>query len=728
MTLHRPPKFQPGHKLTGNRTGSILLIVTGTLICLFMFAIGYARYLSQQSAMADRLNRRQKLGRLAEAVATLAAHKLQFSSQLLNSPSAGLARPDASPALKAIFDYLAQPLAKFSQSREFELPLVEDATAHFSLLVEGLWQAAGFGDELQETVTVVITRDDFSASGPAREAYPREKTGHIGLKINMKLVNADKIISSADFIYSCPVRIATVHAPVLSKFNLYIENASIAGKEKEHAWNQVGVDQFGNFAETRSSARPLVLNNDDNQNLPVRTEFRSFVEAPRGLVYLGGSSRLFLNLARSDVMAPNADSGEGFQFFRNRGFDGFYPVAAASSPEAGRLLISFMDQGVSDDPDNRNTSFYNRILSGHFGRQQIEEGRMNLASIFRLFGTQGKPSPTLVLGHVYSAFLTIARLTGENGRKVNPPILDNLSYAPPMQPAPYYLSLIDEPEYADLKAAFNLDGSPASYLKYLTSYASRIRHRPYNQGLGFLLSQENPDAPLLFPTADPLSGFIKSSDHAGTHQIPAPFSAIFAGVADLRSLSKLLMPAVNQTRFSYSFQNREGQNPLDLLASQNLVSRSRMAQHGWVKFSHGIKIDRPLAYLSHAGIVVEKGDLIVSAPVRPVPGREQSLLYLVTLDGNIIFDNSPEDQLQAAFIAHSDDPDRGRLIFRRPPAAIRGALAMKKLVKNAPEAVVFKGTRLTYFAPLAARPADGIESSGDSELLSFSFSQSPQEL
>lgn len=727
MNHDSAPEMQIHGKPMRTRSGSIILIVIGTLFCLFLFASGYSRFLSQQSAMADTLSKKQKLGEMATALATLTAHKLQFSPQTLPSPSTMRAYPEKSPALKAVFDYLSQPLAKFAAQKEFPLPLIEDETAHFSLLLEGLWQASGYGNELVENIRVVVCKKDFTESGPAPGAYTLEKSGQIKICVNLKLLHGTRINSSVDFDFACPVRVSSVHAPVLAKFNLYIEDARLAPGNEEVGYNQVSVDTFGNIARTRSKALPLVLNNDDNLTLPVKTEFRNFVEDSRGLVYLGGNSKVFLNLARSDVLAPNSDSGEGFQFFRRQNFDGTYPVYSGNSSEAGKVLISFMDQGVSDDPDNRNASFYTRILSGYFGLQQVTRGRLHLASLFRLFGTQSRPSPTLVLGNVLSQFLTIAMMSGEGGKKVRPPILDNLSYAPPMQPDAYYFNCINLPEYADLSSAFALDNSPAAYVKYITRYASRIRHRPYNQGLGFILSQENPDAPLLFPESDLLSRFVRSSDHADTHKIPGVFAAVFPDVADLRKMSAFTTAATGLARVSYEFANSDS-DALALLARENLLSRGRLAINGWVKFKNGIKIDRKLEYLSSAGIIVEKGDINIESSIIPYLQRDNCLLYLVALNGNVVFNCNPDDRIQAAIIANADEPDQGRVIFNRPPAAIRGSLAMKKLVRNHEEAARFKGTGLTYFAPLAARPAGSDGWSNDGALLSYCFGQYPQEL
>ncbi|EKD81003.1 MAG: hypothetical protein ACD_39C02043G0003, partial [uncultured bacterium] len=53
------------------RTGSILLVTTAVLFCMFLFALGYSRFLSYQSDAADKIGKKQKLSEFASALATL---------------------------------------------------------------------------------------------------------------------------------------------------------------------------------------------------------------------------------------------------------------------------------------------------------------------------------------------------------------------------------------------------------------------------------------------------------------------------------------------------------------------------------------------------------------------------------------------------------------------------------------------------------------------------------
>ncbi|NLF97856.1 MAG: hypothetical protein GX569_14055 [Candidatus Riflebacteria bacterium] len=710
------------------RTGSILLITTAVLFCMFLFAIGYSRFLSHQADAADKIGKKQKLGEFASALATLAMHKLKYSAQLSHNATTLRAWPAAGSAMSALYEYLSQPLNKFDTVRYFPLPLDEEATGHFALLLEQLWQTAGYGDELEESITIAVWRDDFAATGAAPDAYTRDKSGNIRIVVSLTTVHGGSHSTTLDFNYSCPLRIAAAHIPVLSKYNLYIENARLNGGEYDAGYNQVSVDGFGNLAEARTKARPLVLNNDGNLNLPVKLEFRNFVEDSRGLVYLGGNASIFLNLARSDVVAPNSNSGEGFQFFRRLNYDGTYPVYAGNSAENGRMLISFLDQGVSDDSDERNLSFYRRVESGYFGVKQVQEGRLRYSSLFRLFGVQSRPSPTLVQGNVLSQYLTIGILRGDDGRPGKPMFLDNLSYTAPMQPDAYYYNCINLPEYDDLRTAFGLDNSLDSYKKYVTKYSSRVNHRPYNQALGFIHTQTNPDAVALFPESDPLSRFIRSSNHDATHKAPGVFAGVYPEVADLKSMAAFGKGFADAGKASYVFANESEPDALKLLKEQGLLSQNRLAVDGWVRFSSGINISRPLEYMSSGGIVVESGDLVVEASIKPAGFRENCLLYLVALNGNVVLKTPSDAVIQAGIIAFSETTENGRVAFITPPAEIKGALAMKKLVKNSSEAETFQGTSLVYFPALAAKPAGSDGLSQETQLLTFSFGQLPQEI
>ncbi len=687
--------------------------------------------------MADKMIKRQKLGELASAIATLTAHKLQFMSQILPSAAAMPSRPSQSPALMGLFEYLARPLHEFESRREFDLPLDEDDTAHFSMMLGGLMTAAGYSEASKpvEKIRVIVFSSDFQAMGPACDSYTREKAGNIRININLKLMNGERVVSSVDFDYACPLRICTIHAPVLSKFNLYVEDATLSPGDTETDYNQVSVNRMGNHDESGVKPVPLVLNNDDKQNLPMKRELRNFVEDPRGLVYLGGSGRIFLNLARSDIHAPNANSGEGFQFFRVPiTGDGFYtPYPEGHTSSGKRVLISLMDQGVSDDPDPRSRSFLAPIVSGQPGKAIVDTGRMELASIFRLFGVQRRPSATLVLGNVYSRYLSLSMLSVETDGTFVPQILQNLTFKPPLEPPPYYVDLIAQPAYAPLREGFSLNDSYESYSKYIQLYSPRIRHRPYNQALGYIDKQDDPDAPLLFDDADPLSIYAKpgnnpTSDIPAFHKAPGVFAGIYPDVADLKDLSDLLSPSVGLPRISYRFDNAGDTDAAAFLKKQNLLFNDALAVNGWVTFASDIRIDRPLTYKSGAGLIVEHGDIVVSAKISPHAEKENSLLCLVARDGDIIFDCNPGDTVQAAVIADSDRAGKGRVVFRRPPKEIRGALAMKNLVSSRDEAAGFKGTELTYFSPLAALPAGSDKRSGDEGLLSYCFDQYPQEL
>jgi hypothetical protein len=694
---------------------------------MFLFAIGYSRFLSHQANTADKIGKKQKLAEFAAALATLATHKLKYSAQLNHNSTSLRALPPPGSAMAVLYEYLAQPLHKFDTVKYFPLPLDEEATGHFSLLLEQLWQTAGYGDELEETITLAVWRDDFTATGAAPDAYTRDKSGNIRIIVNLTISHGESYATSLDFNYSCPLRLAAAHVPVLSKYNLYIEDARLNSGEYDAGYNQVSVDSSGNLAETRSKARPLVLNNDGNLNLPVKLEFRNFVEDDRGLIYLGGNGSIFLNLARSDVNAPNSDSGEGFQFFRI-GHSGLYPVYAGNSPTRGRMLISFLDQGVSDELDECNLSFYRMVETGYFGVKQVQEGRMRYSSLFRLYGAQARPSPTLVQGHVLSQYLTIGILKGADGSPGKPPYLGNLSYTAPMLPDAYYYNCINLPEYDDLRSAFGLDNSLDAYKTYVTKYSSRVNHRPYNQALGFLHTQTNPDAVALFPDSDLISSFVRSSNHDATHKIPGVFADVYPEVADLKSMAALAQGFADSGKASYQFDNESDTDAMQLLKKQGLVSQNRLIVDGWVRFSSDITINQTLEYMSSGGIVVESGDLVIEGTIKPAGFRDNCLLYLVALNGNIVFRTPPDATVQAGIIAFSESDDNGRVSFISPPAEIKGAMAMKKLVRNSSEAETFQGTSLVYFPALAAKPAGSDGLSNESQLLTFSFGQLPQEI
>lgn len=716
-----------GRNLNFFNRGSILLITLSVLFVLFIFGLSYSRFMIRKAYLTNRLGQKREMAGLAHSLALLASHKLAYSTITSNVGPGPI--PEDSSCLKPLYEYLARPIASFEKEKGFPLLIDEDASEHFDLLLDQLWHASEIGDSIEESIDLIVRKADFDEISPAGAAYPAEKRGKIGILVKLSKFNGDKFLFDQDFNFCIGVRITAALVPLLSKFNLYIEKTGIVENGEEHGLNTVSVNADGNLARTRTRAFPLELNNDDNQALPVKTSFNDLVNASRGLVYLGGDANLFLNLARSDVSDKSSDSGEGFHTFKREDYDGFVP-AHTFPTSSGRINVSIMEQGVSDDPSPINQTFYSAIDSGFPGWTQINLHNMKLSSIFRLMGTQRKPSPTLVLGNVYGQILRISKLQTITSGPVRNELLWNMSFMPPMQPAKYYVNEIIKPPLADFKTAFSLTTNYASFQKYLKDCASRVGNRPYNRALPYILNQKDHNSILSFPSEDPLHEYLKQPSATARHAIPTSLAAIFPAVSNLKSMTSFKDGFSSLIRCNYVIEHEEGKTIEQQFRKRGLMAGNKLALNGWVmlKGFDLVKLDQSWEYVANGGIILDTGNIEIASSLRPTPFKPELILYLVTLNGGITFNNAPEDDVQAAFIAYAGDAAEGRIKFAAPPAQIRGALAMRTLIRTKADAESFKGTKLRYFAPLAALPAGVGSSEQERALLSWSFQPMPMEV
>jgi hypothetical protein len=356
---------------------------------------------------------------------------------------------------------------------------------------------------------------------------------------------------------------------------------------------------------------------------------------------------------------------------------------------------------------------------------------MNFSSIFRLMGTQRKPSPTLVLGNVYGQVLRISKLqTVVSGSPVKNEILPNMSFMPPMQPAKYYVSEILKPSLADFKTRFSLTAGYTSFKKYLKDYASRVANRPYNRALPYILNQRDHNATVSFPSADPLHEYLKQPSETARHAIPSGFAAIFPEAGNLKSMAGFKDGFSSLVRCNYVIEREEGKTLEQQFKERGLMAGNKLALNGWVmlKGYDLVKLDQNWEYVANGGIILETGNLEIASSLKPAHFKPELILYLATLNGGITFNTAPEHEVQAAFVAYAENPADGQIKFAAPPAQIRGALAMRVLIKSKAEAENFKGTTLRYFAPLAALPAGSGSGGQERGLLSWSFQPLPMEV
>ncbi|NLI78312.1 MAG: hypothetical protein GX442_17985 [Candidatus Riflebacteria bacterium] len=739
----RSAGFSPGQgaAVRAGRRGSILLLALGLLFCIALYAVGYLNYMQSQRRLRARGTRQHLLSRVARSLATLAVHKIQFGPLLAaNSGGSFPERESDSESLFPLFQQLARPRAEMDPV-EGEVDLGEVPTSDLETITQDITGPLARMGQFVFHIRYRCQPEDFQEFGLAGAGFRREKKGRIRLLVRLELQKPGGQALSEEFSYVCPVKVVAPLTPVLSKFTLYVENAGFPESTTTYEYNRVRVDENGALMPD-SPAAPLILDNDGpgspNGPLTVETTMDRFVEAPRGLVYLGGPTELRLNLAYSPATGLDATHGEGFQLFRKSGGDGFWWCGYAPLPGGGDLRFYQMEIGCSPSSHDNVRLFYDLIrqeASTRFWPLFRDSYHMQESSVFRLNGVDANRSPTLVLGNV-AAHVLMARLY-QSERLRGPPwnqvrARERLFlYEDPLK---FQMeSTIPNGKLALLREAGLISGTADSLGEYIMRHSSFIGPRQVNLAVPFAHNRTVPDPWTAFPDSDPLIRFCKGdATDEEKHAVPEAFRGL-PGVTSLREMAPFLAPIRDQSRYAYVLTIPAGPD-VDLwtaLQRRGLLWNGVLSLDGLILVrspSGRLVLDRPLSYLGNGGIHLEEGELVIGASIRPLAGqRPHAILQLAALHGDIRLTGPDGTEIQAGLVAN------GRLRFEGGRAtALAGSLAMKALAATPADLAAFPGAALTYYPPLAARPAlpgrpAPAEAASEQPALSFNFELVPTE-
>jgi hypothetical protein len=745
--------------ISPNRRGNLLIITFGILTGIVLFSTQYFRYMQQQKRLSYRVGEHRLLNRLGYAFAVLACHKLRVSPQIMFNQDSESAYPSvgSSPDSDGVEDFLrlfqnlSRPLADMTDQKGL-LDLDDLRTGELSFLQESL--AAGLlhqGHLDPPQISWSCHKDDFQPCGTGETGFPREKKGIIRLFVKLTLRKGDQRKITEDFRFAVRVKVTSLLTPVLSKFSLYVEQAGKSGEPLFLDYNQVSIDANGNLSTTRGAAHPMILNSWGDHPVTLPNQFQEFVNSPVGLIYLGGDSTIQLNLARSDRNQPDSNSGEGFMTFRSPEGWGWIPRRdKAKTDEEGEIIPIEMQMGVSDDPDPAASSWYSKGTGNStLGRLAIDILRMKKSSIFRLYGTTAKVSPTLVMGNVVAGFLLSRGLAFPTGPgSENPPVkwLPSFDWQTPTfegdedetggNEAPMTFNAFYESSEHMIErfiTAFDLPYTEYGCNLFNSNFGSFVGSHSFNMALGYLKFPGQLFPEQRFPAGDLLSRFVTTgAPPAEGHQIPSPWQECAPGVTDLKRMKAFVGALERPDRPMYVLTPAPGETNLwKALEARGLISQGRLALNGWVVVKSPMRFElppRPIEFLSNGGFLVEEGDIVLNNSLEPASHRcrKNCLLALVALNGNIDFRGPPTGQkVHASCIAFGEGDSGGKIRFLGPPATIIGNLAMKRTHATVEELQTFKGPKLDYHPLLAAQPNSPEEAQSEKPLLMYQFEEVP---
>lgn len=690
------------------KRGSVIIIIAGVFVVLLVILGSFMKTTTSRVHTTKKLGDTMLAREFATSLAALSNHYIKFvelkdkNSKLRKALSAPLEKMAAPETSEDITENFASAMrSKVKSGSEDVLTLLEKAS--------GL-------NKLKWKLSWIVNKGDFAPiKFDDKTPYPREKDGvvRVYMKISYVLPGTTESVTE-DYMFVSQIRIVANLIPVLSKFTLYVEDALNNGEETR--LNLVSTKANGD-PNNGSVYHPWILNNGKGSDKTI-DNYKDLVKSPRGLVYLGGGTRdkpISLGIARGWNEDGFGSYGEDFHFFKNsNAAEGYWKTIELFGGGKG---IMASDIGLCDDISDDNLRAWQAQLGGGYS----QKSKVN--SIFKLYGTDGAKSPTLVLGFVDSMFASVRIF--KYGNDVN------------------FLSYIDhEEDYLsgcgfavqdmnafesgyDVLALYNCVGGSLSYEDYLSKYASRLSQTPYNKDYLYILtnnSTANPKSQVSDSKLKSLAGYnINEKDFTA---VPEGYDSIVEGV-DLTDMDEFLNVkrlsidgsegSECNNRIAYSTSVKAVGDDIEAyFTRKGLLENGEMNLNGWVyvKSDSTLEINiNKCKVISQGGIIVDGGDICIKGNIEAEDGAH---LTLVALSGKISVEAGVTN-IDASLIAGD-----GQVKFLGKhidgDIKINGNVVMRKI--NCLENLA-AGCKLNYKDELSAMP--GLEADDRSELPTLMF-------
>lgn len=654
-------------------------------MALFLFFGGFLKYSTGRRYTTGKLNKAYLARELSFSVATLAAHHLK---------EVEIKKTDSE-----LYKQLALPIEQMKTEVSENIQFTGDLAKLLKKLIDG-------SSGLNNLSCQVGWRLQQNRFGKLLKAYPREKAGRILIPVTLSYQQPGSSGTiNEDYIYAVNIKVTANIIPVLSRFSLYIKDA-LCG-EGDDRFNLVHTDMYGNLKA--SAYRPWVFDNGNTNSSSFPSRFSEIIDAPIGLIYLGGGKVVLGNCRGWNITGKY---GEGFHLLAEGRGDGLYTTGFINN-----MALLNWETGLCNDVSDDATRYWWEMIKDGYD----DMSRRN--SLLRLMGTDMARSPTLIFGDVHTR--TFCARAFKEGNDF-------------FGPLPYVNS---QERYVDICSGGSEDFD-IGYFKsvvgnitrsdYNSKYASTLMEVPYNRALSFIITNHKNPKPMksgIISNSDPLYDFIEGKAKAKgmADKIPAPYSTIYSDISDLGDMKKMLEKiGVPGERALKTLVLKKGEKLLDRLKQEGFLRQNKLDINGWLhlKSPEKLIIDQALLLSSHGGIVFEKGNI----ELRSTVGGNGSLLHLIALDGNIEVDVGGE--LHVSLIAAGSSSDSGQVKFpgtiNSSLPVIRGNIAMQRLAKGSLAGHAARGVEVKYRKELAALPGKSAETMSEKALLMFGLEAEPE--
>lgn len=694
------------------KKGSVFLIVIGVFVTLLILFSTFLSFSTSRVYTTKKLGDSMHAREFANSLAILSFNYIK-NVELNNNES-------------TIRSVLSLPFSKLgNKSEKITDKLKEYSSTHLKNgsddIISSLVKKSGLNNLKWES-TWLIHKVDFQEIKTGNTApYPREKTGFIRVLIKVSYnLPGNKNIENEDYIFISSIKVVANILPVLSKFSLYVKDA-LNGQEGDR-FNVIDTKANGDLNDN-PIVRPWVINNGESSEL-AKDKFDDIINDSRGIIYLGGgtdSDPIILGLARGWADEGFGMYGEDFHFFKNSDEDAGY-WKTVEIWESGKGLMR-ADIGLCNDESDDDLKEWQAQLGAGFA----EKSKYN--SLFKLYGTDGKKSPTLVFGFVDSLYASIRMYKFDKD-------CEFLLYIDKEEDYSFYTTydaeayMASEEGYGEIQNFYQdymakNGNSELKYEDYLNNFASKLWRSRYNNDYTYILTNNTVPYPDI--SDDKLNKLCQQEANDIFEKVPftekAHYEKIFGD--NINNLETFLNPTLlridgnseniqdnikNQERLSYNIKASETKGSLmNYLIERKLLktndNKNELDLNGWLYIEcdtgSEIILDNKINVVSNGGIIVSNGDLNIKGDIECSPGAH---LTLLSLNNNIIIEDGVKN-IDASLIAGG-----GQIkLFGKPDnteeLTVNGNIVMNTIEKGQiKDGNLKRGLKLNYKNILSAIP------------------------
>ena len=378
-----------------SKKGNVTLVVISIFVVLSLTLGSFFKTTVSRKFSTNKIGDTLYARELANSLAMISVHNLKNEVKSLTSNN-----NDLESVLRLPYDKIE------GKTGNFEIP-----NPAIKTLIENLKKTSGLKNvEIGPITWKIKNVKPILVDNKPNPPYACEKTGLIDFNFSISYKHTDGKTKTEDYTFSSEFKVVANLLPVLSKFTLYVGDA-LEGDPEKNAGRFNIVKTSYNGALVSQNVHPWILNNGYT-NIDGPQKFEELVAKDIGFVYLGGGTKdypvtLGLACGAVDEEVYNlSEYGEEFHFHVNENKEAGYWKVDVQTDSSKAIMAA--DVGFcypNKIEPNGYEGFREQLGDLITNFRDVYSSRFN--SLFRVYGTDIRKSPTLVFGFVDSSYVSI---------------------------------------------------------------------------------------------------------------------------------------------------------------------------------------------------------------------------------------------------------------------------------------------------------------------------------